>query len=122
VEVVLLVEDDPAVADITSMVLEDDGYEVLNASGADEATKIVAARKDICVVLTDMNLKGRVDGLSMVQQLRSEGMTAAVVIMSGDLSWSNQDLGNIKFLAKPYDLAELRRTITQACERYRDSR
>jgi DNA-binding NtrC family response regulator len=121
VDVVLLVEDDPAIADITAMVLEDAGYEVLNASSADEAARIVAARKDIRAVLTDMNLNGRVDGLSMVQQLRSEGMTAAVVIMSGDLSLSNLDMGDITFLAKPYDTAQLRQAIGDACARHRQA-
>lgn len=119
-DVVLIVEDDPAIADITSMVLEDAGYEVLTASGDREAAQIVAARKDICVVLTDKNLNG-VDGLSMVRRLRSEGMNAAVVIMSGDLSLSNEELGDITFLAKPYDMAELRQAIADACARYRHS-
>lgn len=118
-DVVLLVEDDPAIADITSMVLEDAGYEVLNAGSPDEAAKIAAARKDISVVLTDINLNSGVDGLSMVQKLRSEGMTASVVIMSGDLSWSSQAVGDITFLAKPYDTAELRKAMADACARHR---
>ncbi|HEX7815981.1 response regulator [Dyella sp.] len=116
-DTVLLVEDDPAVADITSMVLEDAGYEVLCASDAKDAQALASSRQDIDVVLTDVNLRAGADGLALVQGLRDGGLEAAVVVMSGDLSWASKVDRSIRFLAKPYGTHELLTLIAQACEK-----
>lgn len=121
VDVVLLVEDDPAIADIATMVLEDAGYEVLGAADVAQAKSWAASRPDISAILTDVNFRTGPDGLSMARELRNDGLAASIVIMSGDQSWANHVSGDIKFLAKPFGTAELLETIADACTLHRRS-
>ena len=121
VDLVLLVEDDPAIADIATMVLEDAGYEVLGAIDVTQAKAWAVSRPDISVVLTDVNFRTGPDGLSMARELRSDGLAASIVIMSGDQSWANHVSGDIKFLAKPFGTAELLDAVADACTLHRKS-
>ena len=115
-DIVLLVEDDPAVADITSMVLEDAGYQILIASDSTQAARIVSARDDIAVLFTDVNLRGGPDGLAMALEMRRQGLKAGIIVTSGDLSWANQIGDGVSFLAKPYGTADLLRAVNKARE------
>jgi CheY-like chemotaxis protein len=53
--VVLVVEDEPLVRALAVDALEDEGFEVIEASTGDYALAVLKARRDVDVVLTDVD-------------------------------------------------------------------
>ena len=90
--VVLIVEDDTSVMEVTSFLLEDAGYEVLPAQGSEEALRAAKERPDIDVVFTDVNLREGLNGIELARVLKARGSHAAMVVVSGDLGWSDTPL------------------------------
>ena len=62
---VLVVEDDPLVLLSAVAMIEDAGYDVLEATNADEAIALLEAHPQIRVVFTDIEMPGSMDGLKL---------------------------------------------------------
>ena len=60
--VILIVEDDALICELTEMMVQDWGYETLSASGADEALLLLRSPKVIDALFTDIYLKKAVLG------------------------------------------------------------
>jgi len=118
VSVVLVVEDDTTVMEVTSLLLEDAGYEVLPAQDVEQALRAAAARPDIDVVFTDVNLREGLNGIQLARVLKERGSLATMVVVSGDLGWSDTPLDpDMRFLAKPYGRKTLLSVVAEACDR-----
>jgi two-component system, cell cycle sensor histidine kinase and response regulator CckA len=105
-EVVLLVEDEPHVREIVEHMLCEAGYEVLTASGPDEALSICHhAPKRIHVMLTDVIMPG-MNGIELSRQVHDILPDVRVMFMSGhsDELVKNLAGGEFKgvFLQKPF--------------------
>jgi CheY-like chemotaxis protein len=59
VSVILVVEDDKLVRWNTADMLEEAGFSVLQAAGADEGIELLETRTDITVIFTDIEMPGR---------------------------------------------------------------
>jgi DNA-binding NtrC family response regulator len=120
VNVVLVVEDDTDVMDVTCLLLEDAGYEVIAAQSAEQALRIAEGRSDIDVVFTDVNLHEAPNGIELAHQLKARGSRASIVVVSGDLGWADTPLDeDMRFLAKPYGRHTLLSVVGDACHRAR---
>lgn len=115
---VLVVEDDPNVLDITSYMLELEGYDVLTAMNANEALTVLAGHPEIALVLTDVNMPGEMDGIGLVGELHRQGNPVSCVVVSGDALQATERLGKLRnsaaFLAKPYDRRSLLKAVDDA--------
>ena len=81
--VVLIVEDDLLLRiDATSMI-EAVGFDVVEAASADDAIRILEARRDITVVFTDIQMPGSMDGLKLARAVRSRWPPIKIVATSG---------------------------------------
>jgi len=81
--VVLLVEDESAVREITAQVLESGGYRVLQASGAGDALRMVATHAgSIDLLLTDVVMPER-NGIDLAEQVGQLRPNVVTVFMSG---------------------------------------
>lgn len=63
--VVLVVEDDAIVRMDTVSIIEEAGFEAIEAGNADEAIVLLEARADIKVVFTDIEMPGSMNGLKL---------------------------------------------------------
>jgi PAS domain S-box-containing protein len=105
-ELILVVDDESSVRQITQRTLEAYGYRVLLAAdGAEAVASFAAHLKDIAVVLTDMTMPV-MDGAATIQILRRMDPHVKIIAASG-LSAGGQDakvrsLGVKCFLPKPY--------------------
>ncbi|MBA2462213.1 MAG: response regulator [Actinobacteria bacterium] len=102
-ERVLVVEDDPAMAELLRIYLEEDGYEVEVVATGEEALARADQRPPAMVCL-DIGLPGRLDGWGVLAQLKSSSRTAQipVVICTGLQSTSRAlALGAAGYLSKP---------------------
>lgn len=100
---VLVVDDDPSIADLLCVLLQEEGYEVHGVGDGEEALAAVAEETPD-VIVADVMMP-RLDGLEMTQALRERGIDAPVVLMSA--VYADVDLPGIRFVPKPFDLDDL---------------
>lgn len=98
---ILVVEDDPVVLRLCQTVLERQGFRVLAAADATEALGFSLPAAGLDLALVDIMLPGR-SGTQLVERLRSDGMTAPVICMSGFPPCDLPNLSCAAFLPKPF--------------------
>lgn len=106
---VLLVEDDAAIARFVAMALKQAGYAVDVAESAERALTLVPDEAyDVAIV--DIMLPG-MDGLTLIEQCRGQGVTVPVLILSAKRSVDERveglQRGGDDYLTKPFAIAEL---------------
>jgi CheY-like chemotaxis protein len=108
---VLVVDDETTVLDMTTRVLRRDGFEVLVAAGGEEALeRLRAAGGRVQLVITDMMMPG-MDGVALVPRLVALQPGLRVIGVSGlDFATRQAEmeaLGLVELLLKPYEVATL---------------
>jgi len=109
-EIILLIEDENMVRNITKKILEDSNYEVIDVSTCGEAKKVFKRYKHkIKLVLTDMVLEDGY-GLELINELKRQNKNLKSLIMSGyaDINIKEKD---INFIKKPFNIVKLLNTI-----------
>lgn len=101
---VLLVDDDPAVLDSTTMMLELMGCQVFAASDGDVAVDLLKSGVQPDVLVTDYRLP-RCFGTELIERARDElGVNLPAVLITGDMSGVAtrvENLGDVVLLQKP---------------------
>jgi CheY-like chemotaxis protein len=116
-ELILVIDDEGTIRQITRQALEAFGYRVVVASDGEEAVAIYTARRaEIAAVLTDMMMPV-MDGPATIQVLRAMSPTLPIIAVSG-LSAGGPgghavSLGIDHFLPKPYSAETLLQTLQQ---------
>jgi two-component system, response regulator PdtaR len=101
--VVLIVEDEPLVRMLGADVLEEAGFEVVEAFNGDEALAVLQARPDINVLFTDVNMPGSLDGLDLARIVHERRPDIKLLIASGQVRLGEDQIPDAgRFLAKPY--------------------
>ncbi|WP_341527565.1 response regulator [Nostoc sp. UHCC 0302] len=110
-ELILIVDDEPAILEITKTSLEAYNYKILTASDGIEAIALYAKHmSQISAVLMDIMLPS-LDGLTAIRTLQKINPQVKIIATSGLMS-SNKlgavaDTGVTTFLSKPYTVSEL---------------
>jgi two-component system OmpR family response regulator len=106
---ILLVEDDPGLAESLSEGLKQMGFAVDLSQDGGEADAILAVRKFDAVVL-DLGLPG-LSGMDVLKRLRKRGSTLPVLILTARDAMSDKvaglNAGADDYLLKPFDFQEL---------------
>ena len=105
---VLIVEDEPLIRTGAVYIIEDAGFEVVEAASADEAIRILERRSDIRVVFTDIHMPGSMDGLKLAHAVRNRWPPIKIMVTSGRELIAQQVLPEGgRFFAKPYNSIEI---------------
>jgi CheY-like chemotaxis protein len=105
---VLVVEDELFSRIHAVNLVEEAGYEAIEARNADEAIRILEARKDIRIVFTDIDMPGSIDGLKLAYAIRKRWPPIELILTSGHFTLSDADLPERgRFFPKPYAGEEL---------------
>jgi two-component system, response regulator PdtaR len=109
---VLIVEDEYLIRTYAAEVIRDAGFEVVEASNADEAITILESRPDIRVVFTDVQMPGSMDGLKLAHAVRDRWPPVHIIATSGHYAFNKGDLptGTV-FLQKPYSQHQIASTL-----------
>src|SRR5204862_7148995 len=116
----LLVEDEPALRDLAALILEGEGYLVLQAGDGGEAITVAERhRGPIDLLLTDVVMP-RVSGPELAQRLRALRPGLEVLYMSGynDSGLMSRGLeeASVNLLAKPFTPDELAEQVAQVTQ------
>lgn len=102
--VVLVVEDEPLLRMHAVDLIEDAGFDTVEARSADEAVNILMARTDIRIVFTDIDMPGSMNGLRLAAAVRERWPPIEIIITSGLVSPKVDDMpARVRFFPKPYD-------------------
>jgi two-component system, response regulator PdtaR len=106
--IVLVVEDEALLRLLVVEILEEAGFEVIEACTADDAVSLLMQRPDIRVVFTDVNMPGCLDGFQLARHVQDHYCGVGVIIGSGKCRPNPEDLPpETIFLAKPYSTSAL---------------
>ena len=113
---VALVVDDEAFARLFAVqILLDQGYIVLEAADAAEGLELLESEHDISVLFTDVSMPGEMDGLDLLELVRTDRPEIALLVTSGHAPPDFERLpDNAHFLAKPYTAHALSEAIRAA--------
>jgi two-component system, response regulator PdtaR len=101
--VVLVVEDQTLVRMFMTDFLDEAGFKVFEAVGADEALTVLEARPDVQAVVTDIEMPSSMNGIELTHVIRDRWPGVGVVVTSGRQRPGQDDLPDeVVFLAKPY--------------------
>jgi two-component system, response regulator PdtaR len=100
---VLVVEDEVFTRLHAVDLVEEAGYTAIEASNADEAIAVLEARKDIRIVLTDIDMPGSMDGLKLAHAIRKRWPPIELILTSGHFRLTDDDMPERgRFFPKPY--------------------
>jgi len=110
-EIILVVDDEQNILEVTKASLEKFGYRVLTAQDGDAAIEAFRNSVDaVSLVLTDMAMPN-IDGIGLIRSIRDIDPNSRIIAMSGlstpEQVSALQDLGVQTFLAKPFTARKL---------------
>lgn len=108
--VILVIEDDQAIQGIAEDALSEGGFEPAIAASGEEAVTLLKGNKtSYRGLVTDIGLRGKMDGWEVARQAREIDPQFPVVYMSGAHAedWPSKGVPNSIMLAKPFAPAQL---------------
>jgi two-component system cell cycle sensor histidine kinase/response regulator CckA len=117
-EQILVVDDEPNILRITTVIFEKYNYGIVTATNGREALALFAKQmRSIRCVLTDLAMP-YMDGVALIRELKKMKSDIPVIVSTGqEEQWCMADLQSLgvkNFLTKPYDTAKLLATLHEA--------
>jgi len=113
---ILVIDDEPIVGERLKATLERDGHRVAVFVDPVEALAELDTR-EFDIVITDIRM-GEVDGIQVLEAVRSRSAVTRVIMITGfatlELARESLTKGAFDFIAKPFKLGEIRKTISKA--------
>lgn len=116
--VVLVVEDEVLIRITLADCLRDSGCCVLQAATGDEALTLLASGVPCDLVISDVRMPGKTDGLALLRQSKLEHPDLPFIVVSGHLL-SDDVVQADGFFSKPYDFVEVVAAVGRLIEERR---
>ena len=110
VVMILVVEDDQLIEAMVKEALSDGGFESASTASGEEAITLLRGNKSqYRVVVTDINLLGKLDGWVVARVAREIDSTMPVIYMTGTHGeeWASKGVPNSVLLVKPFAPAQI---------------
>lgn len=117
-ETILFVEDEAFVRRVAAEVLESAGYRVMVAGSATEALLAYRGTEPVDLLVADVILPG-MNGRELAAQVETSDPSARILLMSGypeQLALCELSAHHRKYLAKPFSIHSLLRTVREALD------
>jgi CheY-like chemotaxis protein len=108
----MVVDDDPEVRVIVAEFLEDFGYNVLQASSAAEALKLLDTAPDLRMIITDIRMPD-MSGIELADVATQRQSDLKIILISG--YFVSQQLDR-RFLRKPFRMRDLEAAVRAELE------
>lgn len=100
---ILVVEDEALLLFTIADDLRAAGYDVLEATNAATALKLIEREGGIDVLFTDVDMPGAINGLGLAELVHRDWPAARIIVTSGHMRLADGDLPvGGRFVAKPY--------------------
>ena len=109
---VLLVDDNPEVAAVSTSLLEQLGYTVRRVANAEAALREIE-RDGIDLVFSDIVMPGKMDGLSLARHLKTMRPQLPILLATGYSDAAVNVRGDFPILRKPYEIHQLSQAIAK---------
>jgi two-component system nitrogen regulation response regulator NtrX len=117
---VLVVDDEADIRDLVAGILSDEGYSVRTAASSEEALAAIRARKPALLILDIWMAGGGMDGLELLDIMKSLDPDLPVIMISGhgniETAVSAIKRGAYEFLEKPFKSDRLLLVVERALE------
>jgi CheY-like chemotaxis protein len=110
---ILIVEDEFFVRMMGADLLEQAGFDVLQACNAGEALRVLETHPEVRAVFSDIDMPGSLDGLGLARYICERWPRIGIVLTSGHRIRVEMIPDESRFLPKPYDGATLVRHIEE---------
>jgi DNA-binding response OmpR family regulator len=110
VPVILVIEDDDTLQVLVEEALSEGGFETAIAASGEEAITLLKGMKSTYrALVTDISLRGKIDGWEVAQRAREIDPEFPIVYMSGASAadWPSKGVPNSIMLEKPFAPAQL---------------
>ena len=106
---IVVVEDDPHIADLLDLYLRREGFRVLQATDGTQGVAAIAREKP-CLAIVDIGLPGAIDGLEVCRRVRAAGPLPVLILSARDGEVDRilgLELGADDYVTKPFSPREL---------------
>lgn len=116
---ILVVDDEASIRYLFKMELEDEGYEVIEASSGEEAIDIVLGGTPVDLIILDIKM-GAVSGLEVLQRVVKEKKNIPVILCSAYASYQDDFASWLadSYVVKSPDLTELKSEVKRLLKKY----
>jgi len=102
-QIVLVVEDEPIQRMMAVDLVEEAGFEAVEATDATQAVAILERRADIRIVFTDIDMPRGMDGMKLAAVIRNRWPPIELILISGRFAPRMEELpARGVFFSKPY--------------------
>jgi len=112
---ILVVEDEPFVREVIAEILTDEGFSVTQAACGDEAAGLIDDLDGFDLLLTDVHMPGRLDGIDVAAHARMRNPDLPIVVVTGR-GGARQRVGALQprcaLVLKPYGLDAILNAIS----------
>jgi PAS domain S-box-containing protein len=108
---ILLVEDNPEVADATASMLNELTYSVIKSANADDALSRLE-NENVDLVISDIVMAGSRNGLDLGREIRQRHPQLPVILVTGYSDVAEDAVRDFVLLRKPYQFGELARAVS----------
>ena len=100
---ILVVEDETLIRMVGAEILEDAGFDVLEAADADEALRILQAHDDVLLLFSDVDMPGSMDGLDLARVVHERWPDIRLLPTSGRHELTDAEVPDAgQFISKPW--------------------
>ena len=115
---ILLIEDDPSIAETLKRVLAEEGYQVIVERRGDEGLAR-SAKEPFQLVITDLKLPG-LSGLDLVRQLHSAQPRLPIILVTAfgttETAIEAMKFGAFDYVLKPFDIGKMIELVAKAAD------
>lgn len=115
-QVVLIVEDDQELRQLTAAVLGETSLEIIECESAEAALAVMLTRgQQVVLILSDIRLSGAMDGVDFAREVKIRWPHLFMILTSGNAGRRINDLPHgVIYMPKPWNSAAILRLAEQA--------
>jgi PAS domain S-box-containing protein len=113
---VLVVDDNPDVAEVTSALFEHLGYDPAYRDSAEAALQYLDNGGDADLIFSDIVMPGSIDGIGLANELRRRHPNVPIVLTTGYSDAVQSVPAELQVIRKPFDSETLRQIVHKALE------
>lgn len=117
---IMVVEDDVTNRETLVMILQGEGFRVIEAGSGDVALTILE-NQNVDLVLSDVRMPGSIDGIALLQEIKKRDKFVEVILITAygsvELAVNAMKAGAYDFIVKPFKKIDIMKAVKNALEK-----